>query len=91
MGLPLDIFGKEAFFQPYLPLQEVDQLAAPSWLVGTTNQIVTQQRTGHWDLLVDVCTSGDLADVDITKHVRVRRSALRTGNGAYTTRPQMDG
>ena len=54
MGLPLDVFGRDAFFQPYLPLQEVDQLSAPSWLVGTSNQIVTQQRTSHWDLLVDV-------------------------------------
>ena len=54
MGLPLDIFGEGTFFQPYLPLQEVDQLKVASWLVGTSNQIVTQQRTSHWALLVDV-------------------------------------
>lgn len=54
MGLPLDIFGRGAFFQPYLPLQEVDDLGAASWLVGTTNQIVTQRRTSQWNVLVDV-------------------------------------
>nr|ODN81349.1 hypothetical protein L203_05604 [Cryptococcus depauperatus CBS 7841] len=54
MGLPLRIFGKEAFFQPYMPLQQMDMLQAQSWLVGTTNQIVTQQKEHKYDLLVNI-------------------------------------
>jgi hypothetical protein len=42
------------FFQPYLPLQEIDMLRADSWLVGTTNSIVTQQKDCQWDLLINV-------------------------------------
>ncbi|KAG1790283.1 transport protein Avl9-domain-containing protein [Suillus plorans] len=45
MGLPLDIFGKDAFFQPYLPLQQLDLLKdSQGWLCGSTNTIVTQQK-----------------------------------------------
>jgi len=45
LGLPLDLFGKDSFFQPYLPLQQLDLLAETgSWLVGSTNAIVGQQR-----------------------------------------------
>lgn len=54
ISLALHLFGKDAFFQPYLPLQQVDMLFAKTWLVGTTNQIVTQQRDCKYDLLVDV-------------------------------------
>ncbi|KAJ7069477.1 transport protein Avl9-domain-containing protein [Mycena amicta] len=44
-GLPLDIFGKDAFFQPYLPLQQLDVAAeTKSWLCGSTNSIVTQRK-----------------------------------------------
>ena len=50
----LHLFGKESFFQPYLPLQQVDTLKTRSWLTGTTNQIVTQQRDCKFDLLVNV-------------------------------------
>jgi len=52
--LALHLFGKDSFFQPYLPLQQVDLLRAPSWLIGTTNQIVTQQRDCAYDVLVNV-------------------------------------
>jgi hypothetical protein len=45
-------------FQPYLPLQQMDMLQAHSWLVGTTNQIVTQQRDCKYDLLVNVSYVG---------------------------------
>ncbi|KIP02780.1 hypothetical protein PHLGIDRAFT_111646 [Phlebiopsis gigantea 11061_1 CR5-6] len=55
IGLPLDLFGKDAFFQPYLPLQQLDMLKdTGSWLCGTTNSIVTQQK--EVDLLVNVET-----------------------------------
>ncbi|WVQ83691.1 hypothetical protein IAT38_005835 [Cryptococcus sp. DSM 104549] len=54
MGLPLRVFGRDAVFQPYMPLQQMDMLQAKSWLVGTTNQIVTQQRDCKYDLLVNI-------------------------------------
>ncbi|KDR83014.1 hypothetical protein GALMADRAFT_238770 [Galerina marginata CBS 339.88] len=55
MGLPLDIFGKDAFFQPYLPLQQIDMIkSTPSWLCGCTNSIITQQN--EIDLLVNTDT-----------------------------------
>ncbi|KAF7768267.1 hypothetical protein Agabi119p4_7510 [Agaricus bisporus var. burnettii] len=55
MGMPLDVFGKDAFFQPYLPLQQLDMLVGtPSWLCGSTNSIVTQQK--EIDLFVDTET-----------------------------------
>ncbi|KAJ2912139.1 hypothetical protein MD484_g8276, partial [Candolleomyces efflorescens] len=55
MGLPLDIFGKDAFFQPYLPLQQMDMIQnTPSWLCGCTNSIVTHQK--QIDLLVNTDT-----------------------------------
>ncbi|KAJ7080511.1 transport protein Avl9-domain-containing protein [Mycena epipterygia] len=54
-GLPLDIFGKDAFFQPYLPLQQLDVAAdTKSWLCGSTNSIVTQRK--EVDLLVNTET-----------------------------------
>lgn len=52
-GLPLDLFGKDAFFQPYLPLQQIDMLKdTKSWLCGCTNSIVSQQK--EVDLLINV-------------------------------------
>ncbi|KDQ25702.1 hypothetical protein PLEOSDRAFT_1045321, partial [Pleurotus ostreatus PC15] len=55
MGLPLDLFGKDAIFQPYLPLQQLDMLReTKSWLCGSTNSIVTQQK--EVDLLVNTET-----------------------------------
>ncbi|THV02974.1 hypothetical protein K435DRAFT_775155 [Dendrothele bispora CBS 962.96] len=54
-GMPLDIFGKDAFFQPYLPLQQLDILKeTKSWLCGSTNSIVTQQK--EVDLLINTET-----------------------------------
>jgi hypothetical protein len=52
--IALHLFGKDAFFQPYLPLQQIEMLQAPSWLAGTTNQIVTQQKDCKYDVLVNV-------------------------------------
>lgn len=53
LGLPLDVFGKDAFFQPYIPLQQLDMIKdTGSWLCGSTNSIVTQQKV--IDLLVNV-------------------------------------
>ncbi|KZS96061.1 hypothetical protein SISNIDRAFT_483460 [Sistotremastrum niveocremeum HHB9708] len=56
LGLPLDIFGKDAFFQPYLPLQQLDLLKeTKSWLCGSTNSIITQQK--DMDILVNIETN----------------------------------
>lgn len=57
-GCPLRLFGEGAFFQPYLPLQQIDLLKAPSWLVGTTNLIFRQQKEYKPDVVVDLehCT-----------------------------------
>ena len=46
-------FFQDAFFQPYLPLQQVDLLKdTQSYLCGSTNTIVTQQK--DIDLLINV-------------------------------------
>ncbi len=52
---------QDAFFQPYLPLQQIEMLTSKSWLVGTTNSIVTQQRDCQWDLLINVRGAGGVA------------------------------
>ncbi|KAI0252127.1 transport protein Avl9-domain-containing protein [Lactifluus subvellereus] len=54
LGLPLDLFGKDALFQPYLPLQQLDLIKSQtcSFLCGSTNAIVRQQK--EIELLVDV-------------------------------------
>ncbi|CAL1712096.1 unnamed protein product [Somion occarium] len=53
VGLPLELFGKDAFFQPYLPLQQMDLLKdTKSWLCGCTNSIVAQQK--EVDLLINI-------------------------------------
>ncbi|KAI0317619.1 transport protein Avl9-domain-containing protein [Amylostereum chailletii] len=54
LGLPLDLFGKNSFFQPYLPLQQLDLIKTQAFLCGSTNSIVTQQR--DVELLVNVET-----------------------------------
>lgn len=55
LGLPLNIFGEGAFFQPYLPLQQIDMLIkSESYLVGTTNAIFQQQRDCNIDVVVNV-------------------------------------
>ncbi|KAL5519875.1 hypothetical protein ACEPAG_1535 [Sanghuangporus baumii] len=56
LGLPLDIFGKDAFFQPYLPLQQIDLVKdTRSYLCGSTNTIVTQHK--EIDLLINIETN----------------------------------
>lgn len=54
MGLPLPLFSKDAFFQPYCPLQQMEMLSSPSWLIGTTNRIFKHQRTNCPDVVVEV-------------------------------------
>uniref|UniRef100_V5ESD1 Transport protein Avl9 n=2 Tax=Kalmanozyma brasiliensis (strain GHG001) TaxID=1365824 RepID=V5ESD1_KALBG len=54
LGMPLDIFGQDAFFQPYCPLQQIDLLKSRTWLVGTSNSIFKQQRDCKIDVVVDL-------------------------------------
>lgn len=43
-----------SFFQPYLPLQQIDMLKTRSFLVGTSNSIFQQQRDCQIDVIVNV-------------------------------------
>lgn len=57
MGLPLQIFGKGAFFGPYTPLQQLDTLAdqsTKSYVVGSTNGLLLQQKDRYADVLVNL-------------------------------------
>ncbi|KAI8054815.1 transport protein Avl9-domain-containing protein [Thamnidium elegans] len=60
MGLPLNIFEKGSFFQPYIPLQQIDMLSSDqtkSYVVGTTNQIFFHHKSDtKIDVLVNVET-----------------------------------
>ncbi|KAI9278184.1 transport protein Avl9-domain-containing protein [Phascolomyces articulosus] len=60
MGLPLRLFEKGSFFQPYLPLQQIDILSSEkthSYVVGTTNQIFFHHKSDiNIDVLVNVET-----------------------------------
>ncbi|KAF9922972.1 late secretory pathway protein avl9 [Linnemannia zychae] len=55
LGLPLHIFGEGSFFQPYLPLQQIDILQHPrtrSYIIGTTNAIFLHNRDCGADAIV---------------------------------------
>lgn len=55
MGFPLHLFGQDSFFQPYLPLQQLDVAAkSKSYLVGTTNSIFRMQKECAIDVIVDL-------------------------------------
>ncbi|CAH7669416.1 transport protein Avl9-domain-containing protein [Phakopsora pachyrhizi] len=60
-GLPLDIFGQDSFFQPYLPLQQIELLKASTYLVGTTNTIFQQQKDARIDAIANI----ELATLEI--------------------------
>ncbi|KAI8594264.1 AVL9/DENND6 domain-containing protein, partial [Dissophora ornata] len=56
LGLPLHIFGEGSFFQPYLPLQQIDILQDPrtrSYIIGTTNAIFLHNRDCATDVIVN--------------------------------------
>lgn len=57
MGIPLQIFGKGSLFGPYTPLQQLDTLAdqdTKSYVVGSTNQLLLQQKDRYADILVNL-------------------------------------
>lgn len=57
-GLPLQIFNtKNSFWNPYLPLQQLDELAVQSFMVGCSNLLfVNQASTFGVDLLINLDT-----------------------------------
>lgn len=67
MGQPLQIFGKGSLFGPYTPLQQLDVLAdvgTKSYIVGSTNSLLLQQKDRYSDILINVgSASPDLAGV----------------------------
>ncbi|ESZ95683.1 hypothetical protein SBOR_3903 [Sclerotinia borealis F-4128] len=57
MGLPLQIFGGGSLFGPYTPLQQLDILAdygTKSYIVGSTNSLLLQQRDRYSDILINL-------------------------------------
>ncbi|KAI9874423.1 MAG: late secretory pathway protein avl9 [Pleopsidium flavum] len=57
MGLPLQVFGKGSLFGPYTPLQQLDMLAdhgTKSYIVGSTNSLLLQQKDRYSDILVNL-------------------------------------
>lgn len=58
-GLPLQIFNtKGSFWNPYLPLQQLDELSTESFMVGCSNLLIANQLAKfHVDILVDIDSS----------------------------------
>ncbi|KND03769.1 uncharacterized protein SPPG_01226 [Spizellomyces punctatus DAOM BR117] len=57
--MPLPIFGESAFFQPYIPLQQMDVLMSSdtkSYLVGTSNAIFLHHKGCAVDAIANVDT-----------------------------------
>lgn len=50
-------FGKGGMFGPYTPLQQLDILAdqgTKSYIVGSTNSLLLQQKDRYSDILINV-------------------------------------
>lgn len=57
VGLPLQLFGKGSVFGPYVPLQQLDTLTdmeTKSYVVGSTNSLLIQQKDRYCDILIDL-------------------------------------
>ncbi|KAI5463190.1 transport protein Avl9-domain-containing protein [Mariannaea sp. PMI_226] len=57
MGMPLQIFGKGSLYGPYTPLQQLDILAdfgTKSYMVGSTNSLLLQQKDRYSDILINL-------------------------------------
>lgn len=57
LGHPLRIFGLGTFFQPYIPLQQMDLLLSPntkSFITGTTNNLFVSHRGCKLDVIAHV-------------------------------------
>ena len=79
MGIPLQIFGKGAIFGPYTPLQQLDvltDLGTKSYVMGSTNSLLLQQRDRYCDVLVNL----DEDSVTVTSLALRGASALSTAD-----------
>lgn len=58
-GLPLQLFNtKNAYWNPYLPLQQLDQLAIDSFMIGCSNLLfVNQAKLFGVDIIINLDTS----------------------------------
>ncbi|VUG19811.1 DEBR0S6_00342g1_1 [Brettanomyces bruxellensis] len=59
VGMPLQLFSKGGFFQPYLTLQQLDYLSNPStvsFLVGSSNEIILQHKKDWFDVILYIKT-----------------------------------
>ncbi|KAL7773924.1 hypothetical protein CFE70_003892 [Pyrenophora teres f. teres 0-1] len=77
MGLPLQLFGTGSLFGPYTPLQQLDILAdqdTKSYIVGSTNSLLLQQRDRYSDILINL----DDHTVNITSAALRSASVLST-------------
>ncbi|KAH9826079.1 Transport protein Avl9 [Teratosphaeria destructans] len=57
MGVPLQLFGTGSVFGPYTPLQQLDVLTdldTKSYVVGSTNSLLIQQKNKYCDVLVEL-------------------------------------
>lgn len=57
MGIPLQIFGRGAIFGPYTPLQQLDvltDLGTNSYVMGSTNSLLLQQKEKYCDILINL-------------------------------------
>jgi hypothetical protein len=77
MGLPLQLFGTGSLFGPYTPLQQLDMLAdqdTKSYIVGSTNSLLLQQRDRYSDILINL----DDQTINITSSALRQASILST-------------
>ncbi|CAO2653622.1 Nn.00g030330.m01.CDS01 [Neocucurbitaria sp. VM-36] len=77
MGLPLQLFGTGSLFGPYTPLQQLDMLAdqdTKSYIVGSTNSLLLQQKDRYSDILINL----DDHTVNITSSSIRQASLLST-------------
>ncbi|OBA15734.1 uncharacterized protein OGAPODRAFT_37198, partial [Ogataea polymorpha] len=82
MGLPLRIFGRGGFFQPYLTLQQIGYLTNEntSWyLVGCSNDIILHQKTQYADLVVNL----DDASVELLSPQLKEKVALTSADRRF--------
>ncbi|KAK0276051.1 hypothetical protein LTR35_010820 [Friedmanniomyces endolithicus] len=57
LGVPLQLFGTGSVFGPYTPLQQLDiltDLDTKSYVVGSTNSLLIQQKDRYCDVLIDL-------------------------------------
>lgn len=58
LGLPLQIFGFDGIFNPYTPLQQLDDITKKDkikhYIIGTSNDLLLGQKEKYCDLLINL-------------------------------------